>query len=85
MIFFDFFKMCPKYNFLVFYHFLRLPGPQKADFRPYITIPATMGQFIEKSKNVYFCDFPQNGVLSHARICLSGFYCNFNAWTIKSH
>ena len=64
-IFFDFLKICSKYNIWVIYRLRTLSGSQMADFRPYITFPATMRQSIEKLKIVFFGDFLQNYDLNH--------------------
>ena len=63
--FLDFLKMCSKYKFWVVYWLRTLSGSSMADFRTYITFPATMRQSIEKLKIVFFGDFLQNYDLNH--------------------
>ena len=50
-IFFNFCKMCSNYNIYALYRFRTLPGALKAHFRPYITFPATSGQYWKNRKN----------------------------------
>ena len=56
-IFFDFPKMCLKSRIWVFYRFRTLSRPQMADFRPYMTFPATSGQFLKNRKKRIFWRF----------------------------